>query len=424
MQLDLAAGIREEVAKIHGGGGIGGFAVAGVGNVEFRALNGSARHTVLLEDRQLRGLVVAEHQCPFIAGVQADGLYPVFVLIRQVVGRGDGLLCNLIGAGDHSQGHFAILAGGPIVLIVPVDGLNRKHSAGDGLAAVGVNLGDRQLRLLQILENDLLLVAAVQADGLRGFIADAVRLRDGLLRDPVAARGHPQLHGAAGLGGDLVAVVPINGLQEKDGAGDGFVGALLDFGNLQKGLLLVIENELLVVASLQPNGLGGFVADYVGVRDGNFRHFVTVNRDASQRGGAVRPGGHVMVKSVMDTMNLKIGVGNYVPGFSVPLQNREVRELLVSGSNRDGAASVDGGLIDVCEHRLVQLGIGGRGGYLDEGVHTLGHIRHGDGPIRSGFLGADDLPVLDDVEHSAGERIVGIIQLDELDLYLGVVLEN
>ena len=130
------------------------------------------------------------------------------------------------------------------------------------------------------------------------------------------------------------------------------------------------------------------------------------------------------MEPVVNTLDLKIGIGNHIAGLGVPLQNCEVRELLVRRRDRDGAASVDGGLIDVGEHGRVQLGIRGRGAHFHKGVQALGHIGDDDGAVRLSFLGADDLPVLQDVEHSAGEGIAGIVLLQKLNLHLAVVLEN
>ena len=76
------------------------------------------------------------------------------------------------------------------------------------------------------------------------------------------------------------------------------------------------------------------------------------------------------------------------------------------------------------DHRLSQRGVGGGGGHLHEGVHPLGHIGDGDGAVRLGLLCADDLTVTHNVKNSTGEGIAAVVQLDEPDLYLGVVLEN
>ena len=55
-------------------------------------------------------------------------------------------------------------------------------------------------------------------------------------------------------------------------------------------------------------------------------------------------------------------------------------------------------------------------GDLDESVHSFGHVRHRDTAIFPGGLGADDLPVLQDIEHRAGERIVGIMPVDSYEV--------
>ena len=116
--------------------------------------------------------------------------------------------------------------------------------------------------------------------------------------------------------------------------------------------------------------------------------------------------------------------GDHIPGLGVPLQDREVRQLLVRRRNGDGATAVDGGLVNVGKHRFRQLGEGGRRGDLNEGIHTLSHVRHRDGAIFLGSLGADDLPIPQNIEHRTREGIVGIVQLHELDSDLAVILED
>ena len=75
-------------------------------------------------------------------------------------------------------------------------------------------------------------------------------------------------------------------------------------------------------------------------------------------------------------------------------------------------------------HRLGEGGEGRRCRDLHKGVHSLGHIGDGDGAIRLGGLCANDLAILQDIEHSAGEGVVAVIQFDELDLYLGVIFKD
>ena len=118
--------------------------------------------------------------------------------------------------------------------------------------------------------------------------------------------------------------------------GDGFVGALLDFGNLQKGLLLVIENELLIIASLQPNRLGRFIADHIGA-PGTYQ----VTEKSVPAPYYLPDKDKDRVKSVMDAANFKIGVGDRISGFSVPFENGQVRKLLIGRRNGNRSATVD-----------------------------------------------------------------------------------
>ena len=221
-----------------------------------------------------------------------------------------------------------------------------------------------------------------------------------------------------------MAVIPINRLQEEDGAGDRLACTLLNFADLEQRLLLIVKNQLLIVASLQPNGLGRFLADNVRVGNGFFGHFIAVHRDIGENGPAVRPSGHIIVVAVVDALDFKVGIGNYVAGLGVPLQNGQARELLVGGRDGDSATTVDGGLVHMGDDWISERGVGRWGAHLHKGVHTLSHIGDGNGAIRFRGLSADDLAILDDVEYSARERVVTVVQLNELDLHLGVILKD
>ena len=128
--------------------------------------------------------------------------------------------------------------------------------------------------------------------------------------------------------------------------------------------------------------------------------------------------------AVVDALDLKHSSGNRQLVLLVQLLNGQIGELLVFGRHRDCAAAIDNSLIHMGADGRGQLGIGGGGGHFNEGIHTLRDI--GDRDLAGGICGfrADQLAVLKDVENRAGERPVGIIQFDELDLYLGIILKN
>ena len=89
MEPDLALGICEDRSVIDGGRGLGGFAAAGVGDVELGSLHRSARHAVLLVDGELGHFPIPKSDIHLVTGVQADGLLPVGVFAGQVVRSGN-----------------------------------------------------------------------------------------------------------------------------------------------------------------------------------------------------------------------------------------------------------------------------------------------------------------------------------------------
>ena len=112
MELDLAAGIGDDLTEVIGLRRVGSLAGGGVGHMETRPLHRSAGDRVHLVDGQLRGLVVFKDQLFLIPCIQGDGLLPVRVLVRQIIRGRDRQLCDPEGAGSHSQGDGAILPGG------------------------------------------------------------------------------------------------------------------------------------------------------------------------------------------------------------------------------------------------------------------------------------------------------------------------
>ena len=189
MELDLPIGVREDIAEVDGAGGVGGFPIAGIGHMELGPLNGSARHAVLLEDGQLRGLVVFEHDGFLVARVQTDRLLPVGVLAGEVVGRGDGLLCDAVAAGDNPQGNRTVRAGSHIVLIVAVNALNGEHRARNNGVRVSVNFGDGQKGLLEVVKNQFPILSGAEVNGLRGFICHHIGVGDRFLNHFIAVHG-------------------------------------------------------------------------------------------------------------------------------------------------------------------------------------------------------------------------------------------
>ena len=190
------------------------------------------------------------------------------------------------------------------------------------------------------------------------------------------------------------------------------------------GHFQVFKYEVLIVAGAEVDRLDRLTAHHIGVRDGYFLYLIAVNRDSGESRLAVRPGGDVLMIAVMDALDLKDRAGDGLLGLLIQLLDGQIGELLVFGCYSHGAAAIDSGLIHMGADGGGQLGVGGGGADLHKGVHPLRHIGDGDPAGCVCDLRADQLPVPEDMEYRAGEGAVGIVQLDELDLYLRVILKN
>ena len=140
MEPDLTLGVCEDRSVIDGAGGLGGFAAAGVSDVELGSLHRRASHAVLLVDGELGHFPILESDIHLVTGVQADGLLPVGVFAGQVVRSGNRFFCNSVTAGGHAIRYGTVRAGGPIGGEITVDALHGEHGAGDGLGILRVIL--------------------------------------------------------------------------------------------------------------------------------------------------------------------------------------------------------------------------------------------------------------------------------------------
>ena len=240
MEPDLALGVCEDISVIDGAGGLGGFAAAGVGDVELGSLHRSARHAILLVDGELGHFPILESDIHLVTGVQADGLLPVGVFAGQVVRSGNRFFCNFVAAGGHAVRHGTVRAGGPIGGEITVDALHGEHGAGDGLGILRVDFGDGQLGHFQVFKYEVLIVTGAEVDRLGHLAAHHIRVRDGYFLYLIAVhrdRGENRL--AVRPGGDVLMIAVMDALDLKDRAGDGLLGLLIQLLDGQIGKLLV-----------------------------------------------------------------------------------------------------------------------------------------------------------------------------------------
>ena len=395
-------------------------------------------HAVVLLDNDGVQRGILEGQGLALAAVEDDFL-------------GGGFLHLETGSGFHFR--HGVLAGiEPLALLMEPDlalGICEDRSVVDGagglggIAAAGVSdvelgsldgrtrhavlLVDGELGHFPIFESDIHLVTGVQADGLLPvgvFAGQVVRSGNRLFCNFVAAGGHAVSHRAVLTGGPIGGEITVDALHGEHGAGDGLGILRVDFGDGQPGHFQVFKYEVLIVTGAEVNGLDHLAAHHIGVRDGCFLYLIAVNRDRGENRLAVRPGGDVLMIAVMDALDLKNRAGDGLLGLLIQLLDGQIREFQILRRYGHSAAAIDGGLIHMGADGGGQLGVGGGSADLHKGVHPLRHVGDGDPAGRVCDLRADQLPVPEDVEYRTGEGRIGVGQLDELDLYLRVILKN
>ena len=347
-------------------------------------------------------------------GVRA-GIEPLALLMEPDLTLG---VCEDISVIDGAGGFGGCAAAG--VSDVEFGSLHRS-------TRYAVLLVDGELGHFPIPKSDIHLVTGVQADGLLPvgvFAGQVVRSGNRFFCNFVTAGGHAVRHRAVRTGGPIGGEITVDALYGEHGAGDGLGILRVDFGDGQPGHFQVFKYEVLIVTGAKVNGLDRLAAHHIGGRDGCFLYLIAVHRDSGENRLAVRPSGDVLMIAVMDALDLKDRAGDGLLGLLIQLLDGQIRELLVFGRYGHSAAASDSGLIHMGADRGGQLGVGGGGADLHKGVHSLRHM--GDGDLAGGVRGlrADQLAVPEDMEYRAGEGAVGIVQLDELDLYLRVIFKN
>ena len=336
MESDLASGIGGDHPEVEGLRRVGGLACGGVGHMKISTFHGSTSHRIHLVDGQLRGFAVLEDQLFLISCIERDCLLPICVFVRQIIGGRNRLFNDFIGAGSHSEGDGTVLTSCYGMLVIAVHAFNSEHCSGNrGVEVICVHLCDGKLRLLQ-----------------------------------------------------------------------------------------VIEDELLVIARAEPDSLGRLCCHHIGVRDGNFRHFIAVHRNASQCGSAVRSGGDICMVAIVDTFNLKHRTRDDFPSLSIPLEDGEIGKLVVYSGDRNCAASVNIRLIYMNGHGLCQAGKRLRNRDFHEGIQALSDTSDSDNARSIGGLRSDDLPILQDVEYCTLDWIIRVIHFLELNLDLRIILKH
>ena len=128
--------------------------------------------------------------------------------------------------------------------------------------------------------------------------------------------------------------------------------------------------------------------------------------------------------AVMDALDFKVRAGHDLLGLAIALQDGQVGEFVVNGSDGDRTSAIDIRLIHMHNDGLCQPSIGGRDRHLNKGIETLGDVGDGDLPGGIGLLGRDDLPISQDIEDGAFQRPLGIIQFKKFKFDFGIILKH
>ena len=303
-----------------------------------------------------------------------------------------------------------------------------KTSTFHGSTSHGIHLVDGQLRGFTVLEDQLFLVPCIERDSLLPIcilIRQIIGGRDGLLNDFIGAGSYPEGDGAvltSCYGMLVIAVHPFN--SEHCSGNRGVEVICVHFGDGKLRLLQIIEDELLVIARAEPDSLSRLCRYHIRVRDGDFRHFIAVHRNASQCGSAVRFGGDIRMVAIVDTFNLKYCARDDLPGLPISFQNGEIGKLVVYSGDSNCAASINIRLIHMDSHRLCQTGKGRRNRDFHEGIQALSDTSDSDNAGGIGGLRADDLPILQDVEYRTPDRIIRVIHFLKLNLDLRIIFKH
>ena len=210
VEPDLAVRIRQELAKINGGRCVSGLAIAGIGYMESRSLHGGTSNAILLVDGEFRAFAVFEYKFFVIPCIQRDRLYPICILVRQEVGGRYGQFSDTISARGHTEGNCTILTGGNIMLIVTVNGFNPEDSAGNrGSRVRSIYFGNGELRLLQVVKDQLLLIPRTQPDRLSRFRCHHIGVRHRNFSYLITVYGKASQSGCAIFTGSNIRMVTV-----------------------------------------------------------------------------------------------------------------------------------------------------------------------------------------------------------------------
>ena len=212
-----------------------GGVVGTIPDLERDIADGVKGDLIQLQDLDDWPALVLKIERSLIAGLQADGLYPFFFKLGDVVGVRHGDLLDLEAARLHITGDGAVGSGNPFILEIAVDPLNGEYRSRDRSVCTNLRFRQGEIRLFEIFKNQLLLVTRPQPDGLCGRVADHIRLRHGDFRHLIAVNRQRESDRPVLPGGHIIVVAKVDAADFKGGVGNRLPVLLIPLQNGELG---------------------------------------------------------------------------------------------------------------------------------------------------------------------------------------------
>ncbi len=283
----------------------------------------------------------------------------------------------------------------------------------NGTAGDGIHLFNKQIRLAQVVQFNGGGLVLIQVNSMDGIVRHPAILGLGFLHG-ISARIQSLQHDQAVLIGKMQLVIAAVDLPDAElDAGKGFAGLLVDFQQAQTGAGAVheVHHHVLVLGGVDPDGLAVIGVQDIGCRHIDFLHLIAPGGHIGEGGLAVRPRHHIVFIAQVHAPDMEAGARNRVAGLGVPLGDGQAALVMVGLGDYDGLLTLEILGVDMDAHRgAVAVKTSGRV-YLAELVVALADVGHGDGAVRLGFLGADDLSIPQDDKNSASQGAAALVHL-------------
>ena len=326
------------------------------------------------------------------------------------VGRGDGLLGDLIHAGEQvGQNRLALRVGLDLIHAVAVRGLHQKHRVGNRLPGIGVPLVDHEVGAALVLDGDRGCLAGEQLHVVLSQVKDVVRHGGGLLHGVHARLQVGDVDLTVLVGNTVQVAAPI--LDPGDAEMHPRQGRAVraDLNEPQGRLGGVGEHEIGVFIGIDLYHTDSVVNE-IAVRGLQLPDLIGAGLQFGQVDLPVFIGGELLPVAATHQLELKADVGDGLHGHAVHLDEVDTRLSVVEEDQLlDPIPRLQ---LDLLGHGLHNMFI--VGGHLLDQVGAGVQIHQQDLAQLSGGEVPQQLTVPPDSEGHAGHGLLGdpVILLD------------